>query len=156
MGLMGKRHRASHEEFLPASGKRTAPPPAAGHRGISSHLLVLAAALCACTNSPTGIQGRWVGTVKPVAGTCDPVSQAVLIIEAGRTPPYSALFSPTAGVLALQGTSDGTGQVAADLHGTGMNHQPYVLSFAATRTGNAITGTYITPRCRAEVELHRA
>lgn len=155
MGLMGKRHRASHEEFLPASGKRIASRPVAGRGGIPSHLPVLAAILCACTNSPTGIQGRWVGTVKPVAGTCDPVSQAVLVIEASRTPPYSALFSPTAGVLALQGTSDGTGQVTADLHGTGMNHQPYVLSFAGARTGDAITGIYISPRCRAEVELHR-
>ena len=152
---MGKRHRASHEESLQAPGKRVAVQPAARLGSIPYHLLVLAAALCACANNPTGTQGRWVGTVKPVAGTCDPVSQAVLTIEPGRTPPYPALFSPTAGVLALQGTSDGTGQVTADLHVTGMNHQPYILSFAATRTGDTITGTYVSPRCRAEVELHR-
>ena len=155
MGLMGKRYRASHEEFLYAFETRAATSPAARRSFVPCHLLALAVALSACANNPTGIQGRWVGTVKPVAGTCDPASQAVLTIETGRTPPYAAIFSPTAGVLTLHGTSDGTGQVAADLHATGMNHQPYVLSFTATRAGDAITGIYVSSRCRAEVELHR-
>ena len=155
MGLMGKRYRASHEEFLRASETLAATPPAAGRRFIPRSLLALAVALSACANNPTGLQGRWVGRVEPIAGTCDPASQAILTIETGRTPPYAAIFLPTAGVLTLHGTSNGTDQVAADLHITGMNHQPYVLSFTAARTGDSITGTYISPRCRAEVELHR-
>lgn len=149
MGLMGKRHRVWHEEFLNAPGNR-----AATHLAAICPLL-LALALSACASSPTGMQGRWVGSVKPVAGTCDPASQAVLTIEIGRTPPYAATFLPTAGVLALHGTSDGADQVAADLHATGMNHQPYVFAFSGTRTGDTITGTYLSQRCRSEVELHR-
>ena len=155
MGSMGKRHRVWHEEFPNAPAKRAAAHPAAACHGSAICLLVLALALSACATSPTGMQGRWVGSVKPAAGTCDPASQAVLTIEIGRTPPYAATFSPTAGVLALHGTSDGADQVAADLHATGMNHQPYVLAFSGTRTGDTITGTYISPRCRSEVELHR-
>ena len=152
---MGKRHCASYEEFLYASGTPVETPPATGRSLIPRHLLALAVALSACANNPTGIQGRWVGTIEPVAGTCDPASQAVLIIDTGRTPPYPATFLPTAGVLALHGTSDGADQVAADLHAIGMNHQPYILSFTAARTGDAITGTYVSPRCRAKVDLHR-
>jgi hypothetical protein len=154
MGSMGKRHRTSCAGFSRALGNQTG-AWCASRRGSPFKQLLLVLALSACTNSPTGIQGRWVGSVKPVAGNCDSATQALLTIEAGRTPPYAAIFSPTAGVLTLHGTSDGISQVAADLHATGMNHQPSVLAFSGTRTGDTITGTYLTQRCRAEVELHR-
>ena len=154
MGPMGKRDHTRCEGFLHAPRGQPA-TPAIGRRVLRICLLVPALALCACASNPTGLQGRWIGSVKPAAGTCDPASQAVLTIEAGRTPPYAVMFSPTAGVLTLHGTSDGANQVAADLRATGMNHQPYVLAFSGTRTGERITGTYVTPRCRSEVELHR-
>lgn len=117
--------------------------------------LLIAFSVSACASNPVGLQGRWVGTVKPISGTCDPASQAVLNIEVGRTPPYEAVFAPTGGVLTLHGASDGVSQVAADLHTTGMNHQPYVVAFKGTKVGESIVGTYITQRCRSDVELQR-
>ncbi len=124
-------------------------------RGAPGTCLLLAFGVSACASNPTGIQGRWIGTVKPASGSCDPASQAILSIASGRTPPYTAIFTPTGGVLALQGSSDGIGHVTADLHTIGMNHQPYALAFSGTRDGDLITGIYITPRCRYDVRLER-
>ena len=153
MGSMGKRHCTSLKEFFCRLAACGTSRPSKAHRPWP--ILTLVLPLFACEANPTGLQGRWTGAVNPVSGTCDPPSQAILTIRAGGAPPYAALFSPTSGVLTLQGTSDGTHQVDADLHAVGMNHQPYVLAFSGTKAGDTITGTYVSQRCRAEVTLHR-
>lgn len=107
-------------------------------------------ALSACVSAPMGANGRWVGPVTPVAGTCDPAANAVLLVS-----PKSATFSPDNGILLLRGHVDALDHVTADLRTLGMNHQPYVLSFEGTMLGDQITGTYLTPRCRASVTLSR-
>ena len=107
-------------------------------------------ALSACVAAPTGANGRWVGPVTPVAGTCDPAANAVLLVS-----PKSVTFSPDNGILLLRGHADALDHVTADLRTVGMNHQPYVLAFRGTRSGDLITGTYITQRCRSDVELRR-
>ena len=123
--------------------------------GATTTLLWCALIISACASNQVGLQGRWIGTVKPVSGTCDPASQAVLTIEIGETKPHAVVFAPTGGVLALRGNSDGESQVTADLHTTGINHQLYTLEFNGIKTGELITGTYISQRCRSEVTLHR-
>lgn len=155
MGFMGKHHRIQPENPLAASGNSVLWDSARVCGIAFKPWLVLAVGVSACASSPNGIQGRWIGTVKPVSGNCDPASQAVLDIVGATTPPYTAIFTPTGGVLTLHGSSDGVSQVSADLHTTGMNHQPYTLAFSGTRNGNYITGSYVTPRCRSTVELAR-
>lgn len=155
MGFMGKRHRIRPANLRAALWNLTQSHPPATRHGAFGTWLLLALGVSACASNPTGIQGRWVGTVKPVSGSCDPASQAILSIESGTTPPFAAIFTPTGGVLALHGSSDGTRHVTADLHTVGMNHQPYTLVFNGTGDGDLIKGTYITPRCRSDVELKR-
>ena len=107
-------------------------------------------ALSGCISAPIGTNGRWVGPLTPVAGTCDPAATAVLLVS-----PKSATFSPDNGILLLRGHADAPNHVTADLRTTGMNHQPYVVSFEGTLQGGRITGTYLTPRCRSSVTLSR-
>ena len=133
----------------------TAQHPTPERSAVFKALVLLVLALSACASNPIGLQGRWVGTVKPISGNCDPASQAVLTIEGGGRAPYAATFAPTNGALILQGNSDGISQVAADLHTTGMNHQPYTLAFSGVKNGDSIAGTYITQRCRSDVKLAR-
>ncbi len=112
--------------------------------------LLLALMLAGCIPTPTGAIGRWIGPLTPVAGTCDPASQAVLVVSA-----KSAIFSPNNGILLLHGQADPMGHVTASLRTQGMNRQPYVLALDATLHDGQIIGTYLTPRCRASVTLSR-
>ena len=155
MGFMGKSHHMRSASFHDALRIMTTHCLKSDRSSDARISLLLVLGVSACASNPVGMQGRWVGTVKPISGTCDPASQAVLTIRSGSAPPYAAIFAPTGGVLTLRGNSDGNSQVAADLHTTGMNHQPYVLAFSGNRNGDLITGTYITQRCRSDVELRR-
>ena len=112
--------------------------------------MLLILALAGCIPASSGVVGRWVGPVTPVAGTCDPAAQAVLVVSS-----KSATFSPDNGVLLLHGQADALGHVTSTLRTQGMNHQPYVLSLDATLRDDQIVGTYLTPRCRATVTLSR-
>lgn len=155
MGSMGKHHRALSVDLQTRPQSVAVPRVTSGRCRAFSSLLLLSLGISACATNPVGLQGRWTGMVQPVSGTCDPASQAVLIIEGGRTPPFATIFTPTGGVLALHGNSDGVSQAAADLQVTSMNHQPYALAFNGTRDGDLIRGSYITPRCRSNVVLQR-
>ena len=155
MGFMGKSCHTRSAGFRDALRILTMHGPMSGRSSGARVLLLSALGASACASNPVGMQGQWVGTVKPVSGTCDPASQAVLTIRSGSAPPYAVIFAPTSGVLTLHGNSDGDSQVEANLHTVGMNHQPYVLAFRGTRSGDLITGTYITQRCRSDVELRR-
>ena len=152
---MGKRHHTWHVELCDTRWIMTKVHTRPSPRTSTVTALLTALATSACANSPTGLQGRWIGEVKPISGTCDLGSQAVLTIESGGKSPYSAIFAPTGGVLTLHGNSDGISRVDADLHATGANHQSYILVFTGNKAGNLILGTYITQRCRSVVELRR-
>jgi hypothetical protein len=112
--------------------------------------LLFLAPLAACASSQTEVRGGWIGTITPVAGTCDPASQAWLHVHNGV-----AHFTPGLGTLDLTGTATGN-SVSADAELRGMDGRPYRLAFRATRTDDTLTGTYITPRCRASVSMHPA
>ena len=152
---MGKRRRTQPTNFHDFLWIRVVSRLEPERSRTTKLMALLAFGVSACANNPSGMQGRWFGTVIPVFGTCDSASQAVLTIERGKNPPYTAAFAPTSGVLTLHGSSDGVDQVAADLHTTGVNHQPYILAFTGTRNGDIILGTYITQRCRSDVKLQR-
>ena len=113
--------------------------------------LLLLAPLTACAASPSaGLDGGWHGTITPVAGTCDPATDAWLHVNDGV-----AHFTPGLGITELTGTATGNA-VNADALLTGMDRRPYHLSFRATLTGDTLAGTYLTPRCRATVSLRRS
>ncbi len=126
------------------------PPPRCTWRRRVLVALVLAAPLAGCIVAPTGANGRWVGPLTPASGTCDPASEAVLLVS-----PREATFAPDEGVLLLHGHADEHGHVVADLRTTGFNHQPYLLAFTGDLRDGHIVGTYVTPRCRATVTLTR-
>lgn len=134
----------------PPRVSRWATPPRVRLPSLPTLLVLSGLALSGCIPVPTGANGRWVGRLTPLAGTCEQASDAVLVVS-----PRSATFSPNNGTLLLRGHADASGHVTADLRTLGMNHQPYVLSFEGTARDGQITGTYLTPRCRASVILAR-
>jgi hypothetical protein len=91
---------------------------------------------------------NYAGELRPVAGTCDPASQAVLTLRG-----TAIVFAPAAGTILLHGEVAGQ-QAAAQLTLSDANKHPYRLAFQATLAGNDIIGTYSTPRCRYAVKLH--
>ena len=152
---MGKRYQTRLIGFCVTHWIMTIAHPIPPLRTSTITALLIALGTSACASSPSGLQGQWIGTVEPVAGTCDSGSQAVLTIENGGKSPYPATFAPTSGVLTLHGDSDGISRVDADLHVTGSNHQPYILAFSGNKAGDMIVGTYTTQRCRSAVKLRR-
>jgi len=92
---------------------------------------------------------NYAGTMRPVAGTCDPASEAVLTRRES-----AIIFAPAGGTLLLDGKLNGQ-QLVAILTLSDPNKQPYHLVFEGTLTGKSINGTYTTPRCRYAVSLHR-
>ena len=116
-------------------------------RLISQTLLpVLLLAACAA-NAPV----TYAGKITPQSGTCDPPGRAVLI-KRGR----DLEFTPTQGVLILAGQITPSGDITAVFAGPGADHKPYLLKLTATLAGQAIDGTYVTPRCRYAVHLARS
>jgi hypothetical protein len=102
-------------------------------------LLPLAACAAATQN--------YAGDVRPIAGTCDPASQAVLTIRN-----RSIIFAPASGTTLLRGERSGQ-STNASLTLTDPNKHPYQLTFQGTLEGDTITGTYTTPRCRYAAAL---
>jgi hypothetical protein len=91
---------------------------------------------------------NYVGTMRPVAGTCDPTTQAVLTRR-----DTTIIFAPAAGTLELHGQLSNEKILAARLTLTDPNKQPYSLTFRGQLDGKRIDGTYTTPRCRYTVNL---
>ncbi len=106
-------------------------------------LLPLLASACA---APTQ---NYAGTIRPMAGTCDPTTQAVLTRR-----DTTIIFAPAAGTLILRGKLTPDQNLAADLTLTDPNKQPYHLTFQGTLIGSRIAGTYTTPRCRYAADLN--
>ncbi len=109
-------------------------------------LLCLLAPLIAC--SCTAATMNYAGPLRPIAGTCDPTTQAVLTRR-----DTTIIFAPAAGTLFLQGKLSEQKNLAASLILTDPNKQPYHLSFLGLLDGTHISGTYTTPRCRYAADL---
>jgi hypothetical protein len=118
-------------------------------------VMVLAAmgtALVAGCGLGTSLEGDWVGTVAADPGfTCPGPTTATLRVIGDHF-----LFAPTSGVIVLRGTilPDNSGKAQAST--IGMDHKPFPLAFTGQFTPTRITGTYLTPTCRAQVSLHPA
>ena len=108
------------------------------------HLSLLPLILCSCTAQTL----NYAGTLRPVAGTCDPAMQAVLTMR-----DTTIIFAPAAGTLLLRGDRGDERNLTAALILTDPNKQPYRLSFQGRLDNNHVTGTYTTPRCRYEADL---
>jgi len=102
--------------------------------------------LVAC--STLANSANYAGQLRPVAGTCDPASQAVLTLRQKKI-----VFAPAAGTILLRGELIGQ-RAAAELTLPDANKHPYKLSFQGILAGKDINGTYATPRCRYAVTLH--
>jgi hypothetical protein len=107
-------------------------------------VILLPAFACACS-APTL---NYAGTLRPVAGTCDAQSQAVLTRR-----DTTILFAPAAGTLTLHGRLNDQKTLAAVLTLQDPNKQPYRLVFQGRLDGNHVSGTYVTPRCHYAVDL---
>jgi hypothetical protein len=63
------------------------------------------------------------------------------------------LFTPREGIISLDGVLAADGSIRASATTTGMDRAPYRQTFVGTLTGDRITGTYATPRCRYVANL---
>ncbi len=99
--------------------------------------------LAACSTT-----ANYAGELRPVAGTCDPASQAVLTLRKS-----AIVFAPAAGTVLLRGELVGQ-SVVADLTLDDPNKHPYRLAFQGTLSASNIIGIYSTPRCKYAVTLH--
>jgi hypothetical protein len=117
-------------------------------RFLSQTLSVLAASaviLAACGGDQAV---TYAGDLTPMAGSCDPPGRAVLIKRGAYVS-----FTPTQGVLILNGQIGPDGHLTASADTSGADRQPYHLKLDAAVAGPAIAGTYVTPRCRYAVKL---
>ena len=98
-----------------------------------------------------GLQGRWVGSVTPVAASCGPSTRGVLTIGEGDFG-----FDPFQSSTIIQGTVGHDGQLGGTFIRQDTHHQPISISFNATAAGEeAITGELVSGRCRWSVALRR-
>ncbi len=118
-----------------------------GHSARSAVMVAAVAALSGCSGSSQ----TYAGKLEPEAGVCDAANRATLHRQGAIVQ-----FTPQDGVLTLDGTVASSGQVAAFQQTVGMDRKPYRLSFTGQIAGDAITGSYVTPRCRYRVTLHAA
>ena len=117
------------------------------------HWLAVCALVTACASeSPAShADGEWVGTLRTVAGACPDQAPSDLVVS-----DKEITFVPGDGVLALKGRRAADPDVLhAQLLGSDMNHKPLPMVLEARLEGDAVTGTYGTPTCRADVSLHR-
>jgi hypothetical protein len=127
-----------------------------GHSGkekMRTARLISQTTLCALflANCATRAAITYAGDLTPQSGTCDPPARAILVTR-GR----DLQFTPTQGVLILPGQITPSGHIEAALQTQGADRKPYLLKLTATLTGQAISGTYVTPRCRYAVHLTQA
>jgi hypothetical protein len=90
-----------------------------------------------------GRPDRFAGPLQPQAGTCDPPSRAELILNDSHV-----LFTPREGVISLEGALAADGTISANATSSGMDRTPYHQTFIGNLTGDRVTGTYSTQRCR--------
>ncbi len=107
--------------------------------------LAIPLALCTCAAETID----YVGTMRPLAGTCDPASEASATLRA-----TNLIFAPASGTLLLRGEASAQ-NLTASLALTDPDKRPYTLTFQGTLKGKDMAGTYTTPSCRYDVALHR-
>ena len=97
------------------------------------------------------LRGRWTGSLHTVQGSCPDHHSSTLMVDRDHVS-----FAPADGVLVLQGRrSRDPGHLHAQLDLPGINHKPVPMVFEGHPDGDAITGLYGTPTCRAEIRLER-
>jgi hypothetical protein len=107
-------------------------------------LPLVAAQIVSCSLNPTR---TYTGMLMPRAGACDESARAILLRKNTRIQ-----FVPKDGVIVLEGTLSGT-EFTASRQLTDMDHVRYVLRFTGQLRGDHITGAYVTPRCRYDIDL---
>jgi hypothetical protein len=115
--------------------------------GLTALLLAALSGASACSGTPTV---TYTGEVRPLAGVCEPTQHGILTITGS-----AVQFGPSQGVTILKGRLGAGGTLTAASDAPGMDRKPYHLSLTSTVQGDAVTGTYVTPRCRYSVNLHR-
>src|SRR5271163_2128113 len=114
-------------------------------RALTALCLCIAALAAGCAAGPPD---HFAGLLQPQAGTCDPPGRAELILNESHV-----LFTPREGIIALDGTLAADGTIRASTVSNGMDHTPYRQTFNGQLTGDKVTGSYTTPRCRYAVTL---
>lgn len=90
---------------------------------------------------------RYTGLTVP-NGACGTTSSATLTIARNRF-----AFAPSDGTLIITGTIGENSLLQGDLATTGADHKPFVMHLSAKLDGEAVSGTYTTPRCTFTVAL---
>lgn len=102
-------------------------------------------------------QELFLGTVQPSSGVCGLSAAAGATMHGTLSIRGDAVvFAPETGVLSLHGRIDNAGHITAGQTLPGADRKPFAMAFAGDRKGDAVTGIYATPRCRAEVSLSRS
>ena len=116
----------------------------------------LSVALAVMTACSAAGDGRYVGTMSTKQGSCGPgfdetgKARSTLLIRGNEVK-----FTPSDGVVTLEGQVDSKGHVLAG-NGTGnADHKSPLQVFEGDRTGLLIKGQFASPQCRASVELTR-
>ena len=111
---------------------------------LSQVLAVLAVQIASCSSDPTQ---TYAGSLVPRAGACDAGTRGVLLRNKSRIQ-----FVPKDGVIVLEGTVSGV-DIIASRQLIDMNHTPYNVRFTGQMRGDHIIGSYVTPRCRYDIDL---
>jgi len=114
------------------------------------HMLLLTLLLTACASAATP-DARYVGSETPMipSGLCKP-GRAALRMRDGNV-----LFVPDEATWTLTGMADHSGTLRAERIGHGVSKQSYLTRFTGTWTAEAVSGTYVTPRCTYSIQLAR-
>jgi hypothetical protein len=113
---------------------------------LTASFALLSAEIVSCAADQTL---TYTGLLVPRAGACDTSTRAVLLRKKSRVQ-----FVPSDGVIVLEGTSSG-GEIVAQRKLVDMNHATYTLHFTGEVHGDHVSGAYVTPRCRYEIDLAR-
>ncbi len=90
---------------------------------------------------------RYTGRIVPEAA-CGAEAPATLVVRHGRF-----IFTPTDGVLMIAGDVAADGSLAGQLTMPGVDRKPFTMAVRARISGQEISGSYATPRCRFRVAL---
>ncbi|WP_158746065.1 hypothetical protein [Acidisphaera sp. L21] len=107
--------------------------------------------VCGCSGTE-----RYVGSVTTEQGACGPGFDAGGKANAVLTVRGKAVqFAPTDGVILLTGDMTDAGHVVVQNSAPGADRKLFQQVFEGDRKGDAVTGRFATPRCRANVVLSR-
>ena len=113
-------------------------------------------AVAAVTACGAAGDGRYVGVALTSQGSCGSgfdgagKAAATLLMRGNEV-----RFTPSDGVVVLEGKMDSNGHVLAQGSAAGADRTPFLQAFEGDRDGSRIKGQFASPRCRASVELTR-